>query len=143
MALQARDRGGGERAHRFPRLNGATDVKNADIVAVRPPIIRRDLAAPHQLIDLQIVVYNDQILETPPDAHPALPPGHSFSTSDVFDGLLTGLTAAGADVVTFRWDQIMQRLGAFVPAPPQPAWCGPTSRSGRTTSWRGWPPPTP
>lgn len=41
-------------------------------------------------------------------------PGHSFSTSDVFDGLLTGLTAAGADVVTFRWDQIMQRLGAFV-----------------------------
>ena len=45
-------------------------------------------------------------------------PGHSFSTSDVFDGLLTGLTAAGADVVTFRWDQIMQRLGAFVAGLP-------------------------
>lgn len=43
-----------------------------------------------------------------------LHPGHSFSTSDVFDGLLAGFQAAGADVVTFQWDYIIQRLGTLV-----------------------------
>ena len=66
VALQAATEAVVSVLNRYPRLNGATDVKNADIVAVRPPIIRRD--SPHliQLIDLQIVVYNDQILEETP-----------------------------------------------------------------------------
>ena len=43
-----------------------------------------------------------------------LHPGHTFSTSDVFDGLLAGFREAGADVVTFQWDYIIQRLGTLV-----------------------------
>ena len=41
-------------------------------------------------------------------------PGHTFSTSDVFDGLLAGFQAVGVDVVTFQWDYIIQRLGTLV-----------------------------
>lgn len=40
-----------------------------------------------------------------------LHPGHSFSTSDVFDGLAWGLAWSGADVVAYRWDQQLQVLG--------------------------------
>jgi spore maturation protein CgeB len=41
-------------------------------------------------------------------------PGHSFSTSDVFDGLCAGLAMVGAQVVPFRWERILQVHGAIV-----------------------------
>lgn len=41
-------------------------------------------------------------------------PGHTFSTSDVFDGLLAGLTACGAEVIPYRWDRYIQTLGSMV-----------------------------
>lgn len=41
-------------------------------------------------------------------------PGHSFSTSDVYDGLLWGLRAVGAEVVEHRWDQHMRVMARLV-----------------------------
>lgn len=41
-------------------------------------------------------------------------PGHSFSTSDVYDGLKVGLEAAGAEVVEFRWGNILRTLNGLV-----------------------------
>lgn len=37
-------------------------------------------------------------------------PGHSFSTSDVYDGLAWGLRWAGAEVLEYRWDEHLEGL---------------------------------
>lgn len=42
--------------------------------------------------------------------------GHSFSTSDVYDGLVWGLRHIGAEVVEYRWDKSQQTLGALAAA---------------------------
>lgn len=39
-------------------------------------------------------------------------PGHTFATSDVYDGLKWGLEANGIEVVGFRWGQTLQILNA-------------------------------
>lgn len=39
-------------------------------------------------------------------------PGHGHSSKDVFDGLHAGLIWAGAEVVTFEWDRMLQPLTA-------------------------------
>ena len=41
-------------------------------------------------------------------------PGHSFSTSDVYDGLCAGLRANDVTVIPFQWDKPLQTLGALV-----------------------------
>lgn len=43
-------------------------------------------------------------------------PGHLFSTSDVYDGLVAGLKANGADVVTFPLDRTLHKAGALMHA---------------------------
>jgi hypothetical protein len=42
--------------------------------------------------------------------------GHSFSTSDVYDGLLWGLRSQGATVVEYRWDKSQQLLATLATA---------------------------
>lgn len=46
-------------------------------------------------------------------------PGHTFATADVFDGLAAGFAAAGAEVVPFRWDKILNTVGGMVQATQQ------------------------
>ena len=41
-------------------------------------------------------------------------PGHSHSTSDVFDGLCAGLAMNDVNVVPFVWDRALQVLGAII-----------------------------
>lgn len=41
-------------------------------------------------------------------------PGHTHSTSDVFDGLCAGLALNDVEVVPFQWDRPLQVLGALV-----------------------------
>jgi spore maturation protein CgeB len=41
-------------------------------------------------------------------------PGHSFSTSDVFDGLCAGLRMNGAEVVPFQWDRPLRIMGTLI-----------------------------
>src|SRR5262245_60303133 len=41
-------------------------------------------------------------------------PGHSFSTSDVYDGLCAGLRMSDVTVIPFQWDKPLQTLGALV-----------------------------
>lgn len=42
--------------------------------------------------------------------------GHSFSTSDVYDGLLWGFGDAGAEVIEYRWDRSQQTLSMLAHA---------------------------
>lgn len=42
--------------------------------------------------------------------------GHSFSTTEVYDGLLWGLRANGAEVVEYRWDRSTRTLAALAEA---------------------------
>ena len=44
----------------------------------------------------------------------AIHPGHTFSTSDVYDGLCAGMRACGAQVVPFQWSKMLQIVGTLV-----------------------------
>lgn len=39
--------------------------------------------------------------------------GHSFSTTEVYDGLLWGLRSQGADVIEYRWDKSQRTLATL------------------------------
>jgi hypothetical protein len=43
-------------------------------------------------------------------------PGHSFSTSDVFDGLCAGLLLNGVDVIPFPWDKPLRIMSTLISA---------------------------
>jgi hypothetical protein len=43
-------------------------------------------------------------------------PGHSFSTSDVYDGICAGLEAIGVEVVPFQWDKPLRIMSTLISA---------------------------
>ena len=43
-------------------------------------------------------------------------PGHSFSTSDVYDGLSEGLRLNGVEVVTFEWQRPLRMMATMTAA---------------------------
>ncbi len=43
-------------------------------------------------------------------------PGHSFSTSDVYDGICAGLETIGVEVVPFQWDKPLRIMSTLISA---------------------------
>lgn len=64
-------------------------------------------------------------------------PGHTFSTADVYDGLLVGLREAGVEVVEFRWGNILRTLGTLINAGVMQ---GVVSKENapKLQEWAGW-----
>lgn len=64
-------------------------------------------------------------------------PGHSFSTSDVFDGLCAGLKMNDVGVVPFTWDRVLRTLGAAITQGAAAAGV-PPEQIDKRTEFAGW-----
>jgi len=63
--------------------------------------------------------------------------GHSFSTSDVYDGLVAGLAINGVEVVQFQWEKPLRIMSTLIGAGIQV--CGvPPSQAEHLRSFTSW-----